>query len=70
MSLSDHPWMEHSLTHARAQLPDIPYWRANGWDPCEGPYPEVDNTKEQHPAPAPKAKRPAAGPAPSESVKE
>lgn len=28
--------MEHDVHKGRAQLPDIPYWRANGWHPCDG----------------------------------
>jgi len=41
---SEHPWMQHDQTGHRAQLPDIPYWRANGWNPCDGPPPETDLT--------------------------
>jgi hypothetical protein len=44
-NLSEHPWMENPATGARAQLPDIPYWRALGWDPCDGPPPEPDLTR-------------------------
>jgi hypothetical protein len=40
--VSDHPWMEHAETGHRAQLPDMPYWRAQGWAPCDGPPPEPD----------------------------
>lgn len=43
---SEHPWMEHEITGHRAQLPDIDYWRANGWHPVDGPAPEVDRTKD------------------------
>jgi hypothetical protein len=39
-NISEHPWMEHEETGHRAQLPDIPYWRGNGWHPCDGPPPE------------------------------
>lgn len=45
-SLSEHPWMEHAETGHRAQLPDIPYWRANGWSPVDGPPPEPDLTRD------------------------
>lgn len=45
-NLSEHPWMEHAETGHRAQLPDMPYWRANGWSPVEGPPPEPDLTKD------------------------
>jgi hypothetical protein len=40
--MNEHPWMEHDKTHHRAQLPDDPYWRANGWFPVDGPHPEPD----------------------------
>lgn len=40
--MSDHPWMEHAETGHRAQLPDLEYWRAQGWAPCDGPPPEPD----------------------------
>jgi hypothetical protein len=43
--VAEHIWMEHDQTHHRAQLPDIPYWRANGWNPCDGPPPEPDLTR-------------------------
>jgi hypothetical protein len=42
-------WMEHDITHGRQVLPDIEYWRANGWNPCDGPYPEPDLTKDPAP---------------------
>jgi len=61
MTLSEHPWMEHDVTKARAQLPDIPYWRANGWNPCDGPYPEPDFTRDPKPeSPAETTARPSA----------
>jgi hypothetical protein len=41
-NISEHPWMEHDKTGHRSQLPDLPYWRANGWSPCDGPPPEPD----------------------------
>lgn len=49
--VSEHPWMEHNVTGHRAQLPDIDYWRANGWTPCDGPPPEPDLTQDP-PVPA------------------
>jgi len=49
MTLSEHPWMEHDVTKARAQLPNIPFWRANGWSLCDGPYPEPDLTRDTEP---------------------
>lgn len=39
-NLSEHPWMEHEETGHRAQLPDEPYWRAQGWNPVDSPPPE------------------------------
>lgn len=42
----EHIWMEHNITHGRAQLPDLPYWRAMGWEPCDGPPPEHDFTRD------------------------
>jgi hypothetical protein len=50
--LSEHPWMEHEPTGNRAQLPDLPYWRAQGWHPCDGPPPEPDLTRDPTEAPA------------------
>lgn len=46
-NLGDHPWMEHNQTGHRAQLPNIPYWRENGWHPCDGPPPEPDLTHDE-----------------------
>lgn len=43
-----HVWMEHAETGGRAQLPDTPYWRANGWEPAGGPPLEPDLTKDPH----------------------
>lgn len=51
MTLSEHPWMVHTETGHRAQLPDTPYWRANGWEPCDGPPPEPDLTKDNEETP-------------------
>ncbi len=51
-NLSEHPWMEHAKTGHRAQLPDLPYWRENGWSPCEGPPPEPNLTRDEPEAPA------------------
>jgi hypothetical protein len=53
-NLSEHPWMEHAETGHRAQLPDIPYWRGNGWSPCDGPPPEPNLTRDTE-APAAEA---------------
>jgi hypothetical protein len=47
--MSGHIWMEHGEHGGRAQLPDIPYWRARGWEPCDGPPPEPDLTRDPEP---------------------
>lgn len=52
-SLNEHPWMEHEVTGHRAQLPDLDYWRANGWHPVDGPHAEPDRTKDPEPEPEP-----------------
>lgn len=73
--MSEHPWMEHEQTGHRAQLPDLPYWRENGWNPVDGPHPEPDTLhdpefRDQQPEPAEPAKpepaKPAGKPAKSE----
>lgn len=62
MDTSEHPWMEHDKTGHRAQLPDLPYWRANGWSPCDGPYPEPDLTRAPDADEAPPSEGPSASP--------
>lgn len=42
----EYVWMEHEITHGRQVLPNIEFWRANGWNPCDGPPPERDLTKD------------------------
>lgn len=64
MIASEHPWMEHSETGHRSQLPDLPYWRAMGWTPVDGPHPEPDLTHEPSEAP-PSAGLPAVQPKPA-----
>lgn len=44
-----HIWMEHGEHGGRAQLPDIPYWRARGWEPTDGPPLEPDLTQDPLP---------------------
>jgi hypothetical protein len=44
-----HIWMEHAETGNRAELPDLPYWRARGWAPTDGPPPEPDLTRDPLP---------------------
>lgn len=46
-------WMEHRDHGGRAFLPDIPYWRGAGWEPCDGPPPEPDLTRDPPPEPEP-----------------
>jgi hypothetical protein len=66
-SLSEHPWMEHEETGLRAQLPDIGYWRGNGWHPCDGPPPEPSLTRDPEPE-AHEPEAPAAEEAPGLSA--
>lgn len=40
--MNTHPWMRHTVTGHFSQLPDDPYWQAQGWEPVDGPPPEVD----------------------------
>lgn len=47
--ISEHPWMEHEETGHRAKLPDIPFWRGNGWHPCDGPPSEPLLTHDEVP---------------------
>lgn len=35
-------WMKHAVHGGIADLPDIEYWRAQGWEPTDGPPPEPD----------------------------
>jgi len=35
-------WMKHKDHEGIADLPDLPYWRAQGWEPADGPPPEPD----------------------------
>jgi hypothetical protein len=52
-------WMEHEGTGNRAELPDLPYWRANGWRPCDGPPPEEDYLRDAGVEPPDAASEPA-----------
>jgi hypothetical protein len=47
--MSGRIWMEHAEHGGRAQLPDLPFWRAQGWEPADGPPPEPDLTKDPLP---------------------
>jgi hypothetical protein len=40
--MSEPIWMFHAETGNYAQMPDLPYWRAHGWEPAEAPPPEPD----------------------------
>lgn len=55
--MNEHPWMEHDKTGHRAQLPDLPYWRAQGWVPVDGPHPEADYLHDPVLTPEPEAKQ-------------
>jgi hypothetical protein len=39
-------WMKHAEHGGIADLPDILWWRAQGWEPTDGPPPELDLTKD------------------------
>lgn len=69
--MNEHPWMEHDKTGHRAQLPDLPYWRAQGWNPVEGPHPEPDllHDPEDPETPSPEAGSSAVQPKPVKSAK-
>ena len=52
--MTDSPiWMEHDVHKGRALLPDLPYWRANGWNPCDGPPALPSTLRDPIPEPAP-----------------
>jgi hypothetical protein len=48
-------WMEHDVHGGRALLPDLPYWRANGWNPCDGPPVMPSTLRDPIPDPEPEA---------------
>lgn len=50
--MSGHGWMQHEEHEGYAQLPDIPYWRAMGWNPSDPP-PEPDLLRDKPVEPAP-----------------
>jgi hypothetical protein len=56
-AMSGHIWMQHGEHGGRAQLPDIPYWRARGWEPTDGPPPEPDLTRIRCPTPGRSTRR-------------
>lgn len=65
-------WMKHAEHGGIADLPDLPYWRAAGWEPTDerpvepdllrDPPPEAPDDSKPLGLPAAKAKKPAAGP--------
>jgi hypothetical protein len=42
-------WMYHAESGNHAELPDLPFWRAQGWEPADGPPPEPDLTRDPLP---------------------
>lgn len=42
-------WMKHAEHGGIANLPDLPFWRAQGWEPADGPPPEPDLTRDPLP---------------------
>lgn len=57
------PWMKHAAHQGLADLPDEPYWRAQGWEPTDERPPEPDlysdpPTAEPDPTEAPDASAP------------
>lgn len=49
-------WMKHAEHGGIADLPDLEYWRAQGWEPTDGPPPEPSTLRDPEPeAPAAEA---------------
>jgi hypothetical protein len=46
-------WMTHAETGGTADLPDIEFWRAQGWEPAGGPPPEPDTLRDPGVEPPP-----------------
>jgi hypothetical protein len=42
-------WMKHAETGGFADLPELPYWRAQGWDPTDERPPEPDTLRDPQP---------------------
>lgn len=42
-------WMKNAETGGVADLPDLPYWRAQGWEPTDGPPPEPSTLRDPLP---------------------
>lgn len=45
--------MKHAETGGIADLPDLPYWRGNGWEPTDERPPEPDLLHDPEPDPEP-----------------
>jgi hypothetical protein len=43
------PWMKHAETGLLANLPDVPYWRAVGWEPTDERPQEIDTLRDPLP---------------------
>lgn len=53
--MSDHIWMRHTEHGGIAELPDLPYWRAIGWEPTDERPPEPDLLRDPPPEAPPEA---------------
>lgn len=54
-------WMKNAVTGGIADLPDLEYWRANGWEPTDERPTEPDLLRDPPPeAPAEKSPGPSA----------
>jgi hypothetical protein len=42
-------WMKHGDTGLLADLPDLPYWRAVGWEPTDERPQEIDTLRDPLP---------------------
>lgn len=45
-------WMKHAEHGGIADLPDLPYWRAAGWEPTDERPTEPDRLRDPEPPPA------------------
>jgi hypothetical protein len=67
--MSELIWMRHDATGGHAQLPDLPYWRGQGWNPSDPP-PADDTLRDPAPAPAPEAPAATTKPAATQAKPE
>jgi len=51
-------WMKHAESGGVADLPDLPYWRAVGWEPTDERPPEPNLLRDPAPPEAPAAEAP------------